>query len=450
MKTELPHGYWNPKIELMPKGKLRRLQLKRVQDAIRYAWESAPFYRSRMVQHGVTPENILTLEDFFRKFPVTRREDLERDQLANPPFGTRLALPLEKALRYHSTSGTTGKPPVRAFDTERDWLWGGDAWATSLYNFGVRPDDVVMVAFGYGSFIGFWGAHYGFEKIGCRVHPTGAMDTKTRLQMILDLKVTVLCCTPSYAIRMLHVANEEGIDLGARSRLNMIVTAGEPGASIASTKEIIEKGFDAHLGDFMGTTETAGMMASTCAKRCGGLHINEDRFLAEVVDPNTLEPVGYGKKGMMVVTPLIKEAMPLFRYATNDIVMMERGNVCPCGRTLDLFMGGILGRYDDMVKVRGVQLTPQMIEEIVRGFPVVEEFFTTVENRSGLDTLLIKLELKRDSSSVPTGEIVDKIKQQVKNNLGLTPEVSIEPQNSLPRFELKARRFQDLRAKVNQ
>ncbi|MDZ4344181.1 MAG: phenylacetate--CoA ligase family protein, partial [Candidatus Binatia bacterium] len=129
--------------------------------------------------------------------------------------------------------------------------------------------------------------------------------------------------------------------------------------------------------------------------------------------------------------------------------MMERGNVCPCGRTLDLFMGGILGRYDDMVKVRGVQLTPQMIEEIVRGFPVVEEFFTTVENRSGLDTLMIKLEIKQDSSSAPTGQIVDQIKQRVKNNLGLSPEVSIEPYNSLPRFELKARRFQDLRAKAN-
>ena len=449
MKTELPHGYWNPKIELMPKGKLRRLQLKRVQDALRYAWEGSPFYRSRMAQHGVTPEIILTLEDFFRKFPVTRREDLERDQLAHPPFGTRLALPLEKALRYHSTSGTTGKPPVRAFDSERDWLWGGDAWATSLYNFGVRPDDVVMVAFGYGSFIGFWGAHYAFEKIGCRVHPTGSMDTKTRIRMILDLNVTVLCCTPSYAIRMLHVANEEGIDLAANSQLNMIVTAGEPGASIASTREIIEKGFGAYLGDFMGTTETAGMIASTCAKRCGGLHINEDRFLVEVVDPNTSAPLGYGKRGMMVVTPLGKETMPLFRYATNDIVMMERGNVCPCGRTLDLFMGGILGRYDDMVKVRGVQLTPQMIEEIVRGFPAVEEFFTTVESRTGLDTLLIKLEIRKDADAALCGGIVVDIKERVKRNLGLSPEVSVEPRNSLPRFELKARRFQDLRAKAN-
>ena len=450
MRAELPHGYWNPKIELMPKGKLRRLQLSRVQEAFRYAWENSPFYRRLMEKHGVAPDDILTLEDFFRKFPVTSRQEIERDQLENPPFGTRLALPLEEALRYHSTSGTTGKPPVRAFDTERDWIWGADAWATSLYNFGVRPTDIVMVAFGYGSFIGFWGAHYAFEKIGCRVHPTGSMDTKTRIRVILDLNVTVLCCTPSYAIRMLHVANEEGIDLAANSQLNMIVTAGEPGASIASTREIIEKGFDAYLGDFMGTTETAGMIASTCAKRCGGLHINEDRFLVEVVDPNTLEPVGYGKKGMMVVTPLIKEAMPLFRYATNDIVMMERGNVCPCGRTLDLFMGGILGRYDDMVKVRGVQLTPQMIEEIVRGFPVVEEFFTTVENRSGLDTLLIKLEIRKDADAARSEGIIDDVKEQVKRNLGLSPEVSIEPQNSLPRFELKARRFQDLRAKANQ
>jgi phenylacetate-CoA ligase len=227
----------------------------------------------------------------------------------------------------------------------------------------------------------------------------------------------------------------------------MVVVAGEPGASIASTREIIEKGFNAYLGDFMGTTETAGLMASTCSSRCGGLHINEDRFLTEVVNPMTLEPVGYGQKGMMVVTPLIKETMPLFRYATNDIVLMEPGSRCSCGRTLDLFMGGILGRYDDMVKVRGVQLTPQMIEEIVRGFREVEEFFSTVETRDGLDALLIKLEFRPETDAVSAERIAGIIKQQVKTKIGLLPEASVEPYNTLPRFELKARRFRDLRQK---
>jgi phenylacetate-CoA ligase len=449
MKVELPDGYWNPKIELMPAGELAALQLRRLQEAIRYAWEGSPFYRSRMAKHGVTPETIPSLEDFFEKFPVTRRNDLERDQLDNPPFGSRLAVPLERALRYHSTSGTTGKPPVRAFDTERDWLWGADAWAASLYGFGIRPTDVVMVAFGYGSFIGFWGAHYAFEKIGCRVHPTGSLDTKTRIQMLLDLNVTVLCCTPSYAIRMLHVANEEGRDLGKESALTKIVVAGEPGASIASTRQLIEEGFNAQLGDFMGTTETAGIIAGTCSKLCGGLHVNQDRFLTEVVDPTTLAPVGYGKKGMMLVTPLQKQAMPLFRYATNDMVMMEPGYACSCGRTLDLFMGGILGRYDDVVKVRGVQLTPQMVEEIVRSFSEVEEFFSTIETRAGLDTLVIQLELKNDTNLAPGRDIIDDIKRMAKKNLGLSPEVKIEPHNSLPRFELKARRFQDVRAKAH-
>jgi phenylacetate-coenzyme A ligase PaaK-like adenylate-forming protein len=189
-------------------------------------------------------------------------------------------------------------------------------------------------------------------------------------------------------------------------------------------------------------------MASTCSRRCGGLHINEDRFLAEVVNPMTLEPVGYGQKGMMVVTPLMKEAMPLFRYATNDIVVMEPASVCSCGRTLDLFMGGILGRYDDMVKVRGVQLTPQMIEEIVRGFPDVEEFFSTAENCEGLDTLLIKLEFKPETDPKSAERTVRAIKEQVKKNIGLSPEVKVEAHNTLPRFELKARRFRDLRAKA--
>jgi phenylacetate-CoA ligase len=402
-----------------------------------------------MRRHRLTPDDLSTLEAFFEKFPITRREDLDRDQIENPPYGTRLAAPLDKTLRYHTTSGTTGKPPVKAFDTERDWIWGADAWASSLYNFGVRPRDVVMVAFGYGSFIGFWGAHYALEKIGCRVHPTGGMDTKTRIQMILELGITVLCCTPSYALRILHVSKEEGVDLSKNSRLTKIVVAGEPGASIPSTKAIIESGFDAYLGDFMGTTETAGIIAFTCPGLGGSLHINEDRFLTEVMDPQTLKPVAYGERGMMVVTPLVKEAMPLLRYATNDIVILDRSDVCSCGRGFDLFRGGILGRYDDMVKVRGVQLTPQMIEEIVRSLPEIEEFFTTAEERDGLDSLVIKVELREDLSPELTRTTPQKIKEHFKRRIGLTPEVEVVRQNSLPRFELKARRFKDQRPRMH-
>ncbi len=447
MKADLPLGYWNPKIELMPKNELRQLQLKRLKGVVGYAWRYCRFYRDIMERRGITPDNILTLEDFYKRFPVTGRDDLDKDQLKNPPYGTRLAVPLDTALRYHTTSGTTGKPPVKAFDTERDWIWGADAWAASLYNFGVRPNDVVMMAFGYGSFIGFWGAHYAFEKIGCRVHPTGGMDTKTRIHMILDLGITVLCCTPSYALRMLHVAEEEGMDVAAWSRLSKIVVGGEPGASIPATREFIERRFNAHLGDFMGTTETAGLIAASCSMLCGGLHINEDRFLTEVVDPATLNSVGYGNRGMMVVTPLVKEAMPLIRYATNDIVILEKGDDCSCGRVFDLFRGGILGRYDDMVKVRGVQLTPQMVEEVVRSFPEVEEFFTTVEERDGLDTLFIKVELRADTGPKSAELVCLKIKEKAKAEIRLTPEVLVQPFYSLPRFELKARRFKDLRSK---
>ena len=445
MKVELPHGYWNPRIELLPRSDLKELQLKRLRHTIRYAWENSPFYRNLMKRHRLFPEEIRTLDNFFKRFPITRRDDLDKDQLDNPPYGTRLAIPPESALRYHTTSGTTGKPPVKAFDSERDWIWGGDAWASSLYNFGVRTDDVVMIAFGYGSFIGFWGAHYGFEKIGCRVLPTGGMDTKKRIPMILELGVTTLCCTPSYAIRMLHVAKEEGVNLARESKVDKIVVAGEPGASIPSTRNVIESGFDAHLGDFMGTTETAGMMASTCSKLPGGLHINEDRYLTEVVDPDTLKPVGYGNRGMMVVTPLVKEAMPLIRYGTNDIVILDPNDTCSCGRVFDLFRGGILGRYDDMVKVRGVQLTPQMVEEIMRGFSEVDEFFSTVEERDGLDSLIIKFELRKDLEPSTGEDIVLQIKDQFKTEIGLTPEIEVAPRDSLPRFELKSRRFKDLR-----
>lgn len=262
MKADLPHGYWNPKIELMPRDELRQLQLKRLNEVIQYAWRHCRFYHDLMRKHGITPDAIATLKDFFKKFPMTRREDLDKDQSENPPYGTRLTLPAENTLRYHATSGTTGKPPVKAFDTERDWIWGADAWASSLYNFGLRPEDVVMVAFGYGSFIGFWGAHYAFEKIGCRVHATGGMDTKTRIRMILEMGITVLCCTPSYALRILHVAKQEGVDLARESRINKIVVAGEPGASIPATRALIENGLNAYLGDFMGTTERPGSWRS--------------------------------------------------------------------------------------------------------------------------------------------------------------------------------------------
>lgn len=225
MKADLPNGYWNPRIEFLTREDLRTLQLKRLRHTIKHAFDDSPFYRKLMERHGLSPDDIRSLADFSNRFPLTRREDLDEDQRSNPPYGTRLALRPELALRYHATSGTTGKPAVKAFDSERDRLWGGDAWAASLYNFGIRPDDVVMIAFGYGSFIGFWGAHYGFEKIGCRVHPTGGLDTHTRIQMILNLGITVLCCTPSYAIRMLHVAKEEGLDLATDSKLNKIVVA---------------------------------------------------------------------------------------------------------------------------------------------------------------------------------------------------------------------------------
>ena len=446
MKAELPHGYWNPKVELLPRGGLKKLQLKRLRHMLRYAWDRSPFYRNLMTTHGLSPDSIRSLEDFYDRFPITRRGDLDEDQRHNPPYGTRLTVSPQDTLRYHTTSGTTGNPPVKAFDTERDWLWGGDAWATSLYNFGVRPDDIVMVAFGYGSFIGFWGAHYGFEKIGCRVHPTGAVDTKTRIEIILNVGITVLCCTPSYAIRMLHVAEQEGVDLARDSKINKIVVAGEPGACIPSTKKLIETGFNAHLGDFMGTTETAGMMASTCSKLAGSLHINEDRFLTEVVDPVMLKPVGYGVQGMMVVTALIKEAMPLIRYATNDIVVLDPNHSCSCGRVFDLFRGGILGRYDDMVKVRGIQLTPQMVEEIMRGFAEVEEFFTTVESRQGLDSLVIKFEVRKDLAPSVADAIALRIQKRFKSKIGLTPEVEVAAADSLPRFELKSRRFKDQRA----
>lgn len=441
----LPQGYWNPKIETMPRRDLERIQERRLKFLIRYAWERSPFYRRKMEQAYVKPDDINSLGDFFEAFPLTTRKDLQDDQLENPPYGSRICVKPEDALRLHATSGSSGGKRITVWDTERDWLWGSTSWASSLYNFGIRREDTVLVVFGYGSFIGFWGAHYGFERIGCKVVPAGPFDTKTRLQMLKESGATVLACTPSYGMRLAYVAEEIDLDLAKDTKVNKLVCGGEPGATIPSTRQCLEEAFGAAIGDFMGTTETAGIIAFTCFQQCGGLHLNDDRFIAEVLDHETLGPLARGQRGVLVVTPLIKEAMPLLRYVTNDAVVRVSHDYCDCGRIFDILKGGILGRYDDMVKVRGVFITPSMIEEVLREYPDVEEFYTTVEEVQGLDTVIIKLDPRSGIPEKKFKEIAVKASERLKEHVGIRPIVHTVAHGTLPRYEAKSSRFKDLR-----
>jgi phenylacetate-coenzyme A ligase PaaK-like adenylate-forming protein len=449
MSENLPQGYWNPKIELMPRRDLEALQLKRLKVLIAYAWERCPFYRRKMAQAHITPDDVATLGDFFASFPVTTRDELNNDQREHPPYGSRLSVEPADTIRFHATSGSTGGERIKVLDTERDWLWGAGCWASALYNFGLRRDDIVLVTFGYGTFIGFWGAHYAFDKIGCKVIPAGPFDTKTRLRMLQETGATVLACTPSYAMRLAYVAEELGLDLRRETQVRKLVCGGEPGATIPSTRKRLEEAFGASAGDFMGTTETAGIIGFTCFAQSEGLHINEDRFITEVLDSETFEARPYGERGVMVVTPLIKQAMPLLRYVTNDAAVKAHHDNCGCGRTFDILKGGILGRYDDRTKVRGVFIMPPMIEEVIRQYPDIEEFYTTVENVQGLDTLVIKLDPKSGLVENNFEEIAVKVGERIKTHLGIRPIVQTVAHGTLPRYEAKSNRFKDLRVKEN-
>lgn len=447
MSENLPQGYWNPKIELMPRRDLEALQEKRLKFLIGYAWERCPFYRRKMEQARIRPEDINTLGDFFESFPVTTRKELDNDQRENPPYGSRLSINPADTFRFHATSGSTGGERIKVLDTQQDWLWGAGCWASALYNFGLRRDDTVLVTFGYGTFIGFWGAHYGFDKIGCKVIPAGPFDTKTRLRMLQETGATVLACTPSYAMRLVYVADEMGLDLRKETKVRKLVCGGEPGATIPSTRKRLEEAFGASAGDFMGTTETAGIIGFTCFAQCEGLHINEDRFITEVLESETFKALPHGERGVMIVTPLIKQAMPLLRYVTNDAVVKANHDDCSCGRTFDILKGGILGRYDDKTKVRGVFIMPPMIEEVIREYPDVEEFYTTVENVQGLDTLVIKLDPRSGIAEENFEEVAARVGERLKRHVGIRPIVQKVAHGTLPRYEAKSSRFKDLRTK---
>lgn len=438
---KLPKGYWNPKIELMPKQKLRELQLKRLRHTIKYCWSNSPFYRKKMKNAGISPDDIKTFDDFSKKFPTTSRKELNDDQSSTPIFGTRLCVSEDKFMKYHQTSGTSGRPPVRALDSKRDWDWEIETLAMALYGFGIRPDDRAFVVFGYGTFIGFWCAHYAYEKIGCLTIPGGSLDTKARLKLIKELDITTLTATPSYLFRMIS----EGGDELKNFSINKIIVAAERASNVPEIKKLVEESFDAFMGEYMGMTEAGGAVAFECSEQPGGVHIIEDHFYEEVVDPETFEPVDYGEEGMRLMTPLCKETMPILRYITGDRVKKVEYDFCQCGRTFDIYEGGFLGRYDDMVKIRGILIAPEMIDEIVRKHAEIEEYYSVVEKINGLDSLVINIEPKKGITQKKISDVKNSIAEEIKLYLGLRPILKIVKPGELPRFELKGKRFQDLR-----
>jgi phenylacetate-CoA ligase len=385
---------------------------------------SNPFVARQWRAGGVSALDDLRTWDDFQRLPFTRKSELVDDQAEHPPFGTNLTFPLERYVRVHQTSGTSGAP-IRWLDTRESWEWWARCWGFVLRGAGVGPADRVFFPFSFGLFIGFWAGFEGARALGALAIPGGGQDSPTRLAWIETLGATVLVCTPSYALHLLEIARARSIDL-TKLPVRTTVHAGEPGAGIPAVRARIEEGWGARAFDHAGMTEM-GAYGYECAEQAG-LHVTESEFIAEVVDPATGAPA---RDGELVLTNLGRVGSPIVRYRTGDHVRLAEAP-CACGRTFRRLEGGILGRLDDMLIVRGVNVFPTAIEGIVRRF-VVDEFQIEVFRAGELEEIRVLVELEDAAGA-------SRVQEALRVDLGIRLEVATVPLGSLPRYELKARR----------
>jgi phenylacetate-CoA ligase len=408
----------------------QREKLRRMLDSV---LPNNEFYRTKFSSAALP--GVASVDDLIQ-IPFTTKSELIEDQFRHPPFGTDLTFPLARYIRIHQTSGTTGKP-LYWLDTEESWNWWAECWKLIFAAAGVAPGDRVYFAFSFGPFIGFWTGWEGARKLGAMAVPGGGQSTAQRLRSILDCGATVLVCTPTYALHMAAEARKAGLNLASDSAIRITIHAGEPGASIPSTKKMIEDSWGAKCYDHAGATEV-GAFAFECRSQPGGIHVNEDEFIAEVIDPSSGNPAGVAERGELVVTNLGRIGSPVIRYKTGDLVQ-GRTERCDCGSPFMLLQGGVLGRVDDMMIIRGVNVFPSAIENIMREFPEVEEFRVEVANRQAMGELKLIIEPNAEQRHI-TG-LPEKIATVMRERIGLRPEVELVEHGSLPRFELKAKRF---------
>ena len=394
------------------------------------------FYTRKLDEAGITPGAIRVPDDL-PSLPLTTKAELVADQGANPPWGTVLTEPLERYTRYNQTSSTTGRP-LRWPDTNDSWQWMLECWKAVYRAAHVEAADRILFAFSFGPFLGFWTAFDAAWQIGAHAVPAGGMSSQQRLALIDAIRPTVVCCTPTYALRLAEVAAElkKGSAPLSHAGVRVVIVAGEPGGSIPSTRQRIEQAWGAHVIDQHGLTEV-GPVSFECWEGPGSLHLNESEFICEVVDPVTLVAVPDGQPGELVLTNLGRTASPVIRYRTGDVVV-RTSEPCRCGRTFARLDGGIRARTDDMVNIRGVNVYPTAIEAVVRGFSEVTEFRSTVAQSNAMRTLLLEIELV---PGVDGAALTKQLGQQLRAALGLTIPVQIVGPGTLPRFEMKAKRF---------
>ena len=428
---------FEPAAETMSRPKIAALQLKRLRQTVKNAYDNVPLHRKRMRKLGMEPGDIKSLQDLTR-LPFTVKGDL-RDHY---PFGM-FARPRSKIARLHASSGTTGKPTVVGYTLKDLATWAG-LMARSMACAGTRPGDVVHNAYGYGLFTGGLGAHYGAERLGATVVPMSGGSTERQIVLIRDFGARVLCATPSYALAIAEVAEKEGVDL-RRSKLRIGLFGAEPWSEAMRNEIQIRLGLKAV--DVYGLSEILGPgVACECEEMQAGLHGWEDHFIFEVIDPDTGKPVAEGEQGELVITTLTKEALPMLRYRTRDITRVSTQR-CDCGRS-HLRIKRITGRNDDMLIIRGVNVYPSQVEAALVGVPdVAPHYQLVVERKGAMDHLTVEVEIAPALAATATAYplIAQNVKHHIKSMIGVTTEVIVKQPNEIPRSQGKAVRVRDLR-----
>ena len=418
---------------------LRSYQFTRLQVLLKAVLPTNAFYSQKFAAAEVA--EITSRSAFEEGVPFTTKLELVEDQLRNPPYGSNLTFHSHRYTRFHQTSGTTGKP-LRWLDTTESWSALIDNWVEVFTTAGVTHQDHIFYAFSFGPFLGFWLAFEAGARMGALCLPAGGLNSEARLQVLLENKATVLCCTPTYAIHLAEVAKKARIDL-SKSSIRLIVVAGEAGGSLPATRAYIEGLWPgARVYDHHGMTET-GPITYECPAHPCRLHVIDRSYIAEVIDPANGSIVEPGREGELVITNLHRTGSPLIRYRTGDLVRLadhhRTGSACACGRSETALEGGILGRSDDMVVVRGVNVYPSAIEQIVRTFPEIMEYQVKLSKKSPLVQLHVLIEPAREVKDL--AGLVMRVERALQTALTLRIPVALTSPESLPRPELKAKRW---------
>ncbi len=444
--------YWFPDLETMDPAQREKIIFQKIKAQMAWAYERSAFYKRKWDQAGIRPEKIRSLEDF-EQVPVLTKEEIRRDQAENPPFGSYLCIEPSEVIRIHGTSGTTGRPTAFAIGRE-DWRRIANAHARIMWGAGLRPQDTIFIGSFFSLYMGSWGALVGGERLGAKCFPFGAgvpSQTLMGLSWMKEIKPTAFYGTPSYALYIAEVARENGYDCLKDFSFRIMFFSGEPGAGIPSTKRLIEQTYGCKCVDMGSTAEMTPWMTNGECEHTQGMHLWNDIVYTELVDPKTMRRVPYGSEGVPVYTHLERTSQPMIRFWSGDLSVWT-DEPCPCGRTYPRLPRGIYGRVDDMLVIRGENVYPSAIEEVLRGMEGFGgEFRIIVSRERAMDDLLVQAEYSQEIHKAAQSDprVLERFQSdmatRIKGKIGLRPTIQLLAPGSLERTQFKARRVIDQR-----